>query len=78
MPRPANPATPAPALPSLVAEFCGWLAAVRRQSPHTVAAYGRDLTAMFAFWKNHLQAEAVTLDELRGLQPEDVQAYLAH
>lgn len=75
---PVPPTRPALAVPPLLAEFCGWLAAVRRQSPHTVAAYGRDLTAMFAFWQNHLQVEAVTLDELRGLQPEDVQAYLAH
>lgn len=68
----------ATALPPLVDAFCAWLAEVRRQSPHTVAAYGRDLTAMFTFWQKHLQVEIVAVDELRSLQPEDIQAYLAN
>ncbi len=65
-------------MPPLVQAFCDWSAQVRRQSPHTVAAYGRDLTAMCEFWAQHLQVPEVSLPVLRRLQPDDVQAYLAH
>jgi integrase/recombinase XerC len=63
--------------PALVREFCAYLADVRRQSPHTVAAYGRDLAAMLAFWAKHLQLESLGQADLARLQSEDVQAYLA-
>lgn len=72
-----NTATPAPATPALVGEFMAYLADVRAYSAHTVDAYGRDLTAMFGFWQEHLQAN-LTLQTLGTLQAEDVQAYLAH
>jgi integrase/recombinase XerC len=66
-----------PELPPLIEAFCAWLAEVRRYSPHTVAAYGRDLSAMFTFWEGHVQT-AINLETLPTLQPEDIQAYLAH
>jgi integrase/recombinase XerC len=75
--RPTPPTMP-PTMPPLVQEFCHWLQHVRRQSPHTVAAYGRDLSAMFSFWQRHLQQEVLSLADLPGLQLEDIQAYLAH
>lgn len=64
------------ALP-LVADFCDWLAHVRRTSPHTVAAYRRDLTAMFAFFQSHT-GNPLTPASFAALTPSDVQAYLAH
>jgi integrase/recombinase XerC len=69
-------AIPAPT-PQLVEEFLGWLAHVRRTSPHTVAAYGRDLTALFTFLQSHT-GSPLTAESFGALTPSDVQAYLAH
>ncbi len=66
-----------PAAHPLVLEFCAYLSNIRRQSPHTVAAYGRDLAAMLAFWAQHLQVGSIGFAELTSLQSEDIQAYLA-
>lgn len=53
------------------------LAGERRLSPHTLAAYRRDLDAFLAFLARHL-GDAVGLDDLAALTAADVRAYLAH
>lgn len=65
------------ATPSFLAEFLNWLEQVKRYSPHTVAAYGRDLTAMFAFLQTHTGV-ALTPTTFAALKAADVQAFLAH
>lgn len=69
--------SPAPVVPPPVTEFLEWLTHVRRTSPHTVAAYGRDLTAICTFLKDHTGAE-VTLATFANLTQSDIQSYLAH
>lgn len=66
-----------PELPPLVGKFCEFVANERGYSPHTTAAYGRDLSAMFAFWEEHL-GTALNKATLASVQAEDIQAYLAH
>lgn len=64
-------------LSPLIQEFTDWLAEVRRFSPHTVAAYGRDLTAVLGFLRQHTGSE-ITPAKFADITPADVQAYLAH
>ena len=52
------------------------LAAEKRASAHTVAAYGRDLIAFFAFLTDHLGAPP-DLAALSGLATQDFRAWLA-
>lgn len=52
------------------------LAHARRLSPHTVAAYGRDVAAFFAFLQMHLGG-AVSLAQLGALQLADFRSHLA-
>ena len=67
---------PAPAPNPLLADYLTWLSDVRRTSPHTVLAYRRDLTALFAFLQAHT-GHTVTENTFTGLTPSDIQAYLA-
>ncbi len=58
------------------AAWHAWLAAERRLSAHTVAAYERDLTAFFRFLSGHLGGPP-GLADLTALRPADFRAYLA-
>jgi integrase/recombinase XerC len=66
----------APDLAQAIAAWQGWLAAERRASAHTVAAYGRDLAAFLDFLSEHRGA-VPSLAELREATPADFRAYLA-
>lgn len=66
----------APDLVVAVADWQGWLASERRASPHTVAAYGRDLAAFFQFLTPYRGATP-GLTDLADLQPADFRAWLA-
>jgi integrase/recombinase XerC len=54
-----------------------WLLAERRASPHTLAAYGRDLAFFLDFLTAHL-GEQPTLARMGGLMPADFRAFLAN
>src|SRR5439155_16260099 len=54
-----------------------WLEGERRASPHTVAAYGRDLLFFLDFLAVHL-GETPGLATIGRLIPADYRAYLAH
>ena len=57
--------------------WMNWLAGERRASPHTIAAYGRDLAFFLDFLTQHL-GEPPTLAALGALAPADFRAFLAH
>jgi integrase/recombinase XerC len=59
-----------------VAGFLTWLAAERRASALTVAAYGRDLRFFLGFLTEHLGGPPA-LGELDGLREADLRAWLA-
>jgi integrase/recombinase XerC len=68
------------AAPDLAAAIEAWtahLASERRVSPHTVAAYGRDLAEFLDFLRDHLGGPA-DLAALGSLAPRDLRAFLAH
>jgi integrase/recombinase XerC len=90
-PRQAIPRKPFPTLPeplklarfsvaedlrAAIAAWLDWLAAERRASAHTVAAYGRDLAAFFDFLAAH-RGEVPGLSAMSQLSPADFRAYLA-
>jgi integrase/recombinase XerC len=92
MARPASrlseyPATPAPpeasrfsadaGLAAAITRWLDWLESERRVSPHTLAAYGRDLAFFLDFLMVHRGAEP-NLSMLSGLVPADFRAFLAH
>jgi integrase/recombinase XerC len=58
------------------AAYLDWLARERRSSPHTIAAYGRDLDDFLGFLQGHL-GEAPDLGALERLRPADLRGFLA-
>jgi integrase/recombinase XerC len=56
--------------------WTGWLTGERRASPHTVAAYGRDLALFLDFLRGHL-GEVPSLSALGRLKTADFRAFLA-
>ncbi len=64
-------------LDTAIRAWHGWLAAERRASHHTVAAYARDLDAFLLFLTDHL-GEAPALGHLEGLRPADFRAWMAN
>ncbi|HTZ38011.1 MAG TPA: tyrosine recombinase XerC [Stellaceae bacterium] len=90
-PRQAAPRTPFPTLPeplplarfavaedlrAAIAAWFDWLAAERRVSAHTLAAYGRDLALFFDFLGEH-QGELPGLATMSALRPADFRGFLA-
>jgi integrase/recombinase XerC len=57
--------------------WVAWLAGERRASPHTVAAYGRDLAFFLDFLTGHL-GDIPSLATFAELSATDYRAYLAH
>ena len=81
---PTQPAPLAPArfaatqdLAEAIARWCEWLASERRVSPHTLAAYGRDLAQFLDFIAEH-RGGIPDLAALTALTPADFRAWLAH
>jgi integrase/recombinase XerC len=66
----------APDLRDAIAAWHRWLESERRYSPHTLAAYGRDLAAFLDFIGEHIGV-APSLVSLEALAPADFRAYLA-
>ncbi|SDG54669.1 tyrosine recombinase XerC [Roseospirillum parvum] len=66
----------APDLAPAINAWAGWLAAERRVSPHTLSAYGRDLSAFLGFLVEHL-GQPPGVAELAALKPADLRAFLA-
>jgi integrase/recombinase XerC len=75
-PVPAARFAAAPDLAETIAAWQAWLAAERRASPHTVAAYGRDLAAFLDFLQEY-RGETPNLAMLGSLAAVDFRAYLA-
>lgn len=76
---PADPAFLVAMAPDLAAAAGDWrrtLAAVRRMSPKTVEAYGRDVDQFARFLTGHL-GRPPALGDIRGLAPADYRAFLA-
>ena len=63
-------------LQDLIAQWQTWLRHERRASPHTVAAYARDLATFLAFLAEHRGGPA-GLADLEVLTPGDFRAFLA-
>ncbi|MEE8386540.1 MAG: tyrosine recombinase XerC [Dehalococcoidia bacterium] len=66
----------APDLVRAIDDWCAWLKAERRVSPHTLAAYQRDLDAFLQFLAEHLGGPP-GLSQLEALSTTDFRAYLA-
>ncbi|MSO85524.1 MAG: tyrosine recombinase XerC [Rhodospirillales bacterium] len=65
-----------PALVRAALDWRAWLGHERRYSAHTLAAYGRDLAAFFAFLAEHL-GYPPGIAELESLKQADFRAFLA-
>ncbi len=65
-----------PELRYAIGDWLDWLAHERRVSPHTRAAYARDLAGFLAFLAEHLGG-APSLAALGALKPADFRAWLA-
>jgi len=63
-------------LAAAIADWRRWLATEKRVSPHTLAAYGRDLGGFLNFLSGHL-GDTVGATALAGLSPADFRAWLA-
>lgn len=75
-PIPPTGAAASPEVAAAIDDWLGWMAEERRMSPHTVAAYRRDVTIFFDFLGTHLGG-APGVAELERLRPADVRAFLA-
>ena len=64
------------ALAAAIADWGAWLAHERRLSPHTLAAYGRDLTDFLEFLTMHMGGP-LTLATLDDLKTADFRAWLS-
>ncbi|PIO98999.1 tyrosine recombinase XerC [Pleomorphomonas carboxyditropha] len=76
MTDPAPLITMAPDLAAAVAEWRRWLADLRRLSPRTTEAYGRDADDFVRFLTGHVGAPP-TVADLGRLSPADYRAFLA-
>ncbi|HEX5454556.1 MAG TPA: tyrosine recombinase XerC [Stellaceae bacterium] len=78
LPEPVPPARFAAAddLRAAIEAWAGWLGGERRASPHTLAAYTRDLAGFCGFLTGHL-GEAPDLAAIGALSPADLRAFLA-
>ncbi len=76
MTEPVPLLTRAPDLAAAIADWQDWLAAVRRLSPRTALAYGRDADDFLRFLTGHLGAPPGVAD-LGRLTPADFRAFLA-
>ena len=80
MPTPLPPDLAAlpirPALAERLSAWLAWLSTERRMAEKTGEAYGRDVRQFLGFLAVHLGGP-VDLDDLRGLQPSDIRAFLA-
>ncbi len=65
-----------PELAEAIGRWQAWLAGERRTSPHTIAAYGRDLAGFLEFLTAH-RGGVPGLATLAALEPADFRAYLA-
>ncbi len=65
-----------PGLSAAIADWRNWLADEKRASPHTLAAYGRDLDHFLIFLSEHLGGPP-GLADLAALRPADFRSYLA-
>ncbi len=65
-----------PGLSAAIAEWRNWLADEKRASPHTLAAYGRDLDHFLIFLSQHLGGPP-GLADLAALRPADFRSDLA-
>jgi integrase/recombinase XerC len=74
-PIPIDRFAAAPDLRDAIERWQEWFTSERRCSPHTLAAYGRDLAAFLDFLAEHLGA-APGLAALEALTPADFRAYL--
>jgi integrase/recombinase XerC len=80
-PAPPAPLAPArfsakPDLADAVTRWLDWLETERRVSPHTLAAYGRDLSSFLDFLAEH-KGGVADLAALTALAPADFRAWLA-
>ena len=73
---PPDTARAAPEVVAAIADWRGWLAEERRLSPHTVAAYGRDVAIFCDFLGGHFGGPP-GLSDFARLRPADVRAFLA-
>lgn len=65
-----------PLLAQAALDWLSWLTSEKRASPKTQEAYGGDLAIFLAFLQEHLGKPA-GLEDLQGLRPFDLRAFLA-
>jgi integrase/recombinase XerC len=79
LPEPVRPARFAAAddLRNAIGLWLNWLGGERRASPHTLAAYSRDLAGFVDFLVEY-RGEIADLGTFAGLTSRDIRAYAAH